>query len=53
MTTWLIRRPYQVMPIAPVMTAIVFVGLHLIGDPVENRSQGCARSHVACTAHVV
>jgi hypothetical protein len=50
MTTWLTRRPIQVMPEALVMTAIVFLGLHLIGDPVDNRSQGCARSHVACIA---
>ena len=50
MTTWLIRRSIQAMPVALVMTAIVFLGLRVIGDPGDNRSQGCARSQVACIA---
>jgi len=53
MTTWLIRRSIQAMPVALVMTAIVILGLRVIGVPVDNRSQRCARSHLACTAHVV
>jgi hypothetical protein len=36
-----------------VMTAIVFLGLRVIGDPGDNRSQGCARSHPTNAAHVV
>jgi hypothetical protein len=53
MTTWLIRRSIQAMPVALVMTAIVFLGLRVIGDPGDNRSQGCARSHPTNAAHVV
>jgi peptide/nickel transport system permease protein len=35
MTTWLIRRLIQAMLVVLAMTAIVFLGLHLIGNPVD------------------
>jgi peptide/nickel transport system permease protein len=35
MTTWLIRRLIQAMLVVLVMTAIVFLGLHVIGNPVD------------------
>ena len=35
MTTWLIRRLIQAMFVVLVMTAIVFLGLHVIGNPVD------------------
>lgn len=34
MTTWLFRRVLQAMMVVIVMTILVFVGLHVIGDPV-------------------
>jgi hypothetical protein len=53
MTTWLIRRSIQAMPVALVMTAIVIFGLRVIGVPVDNRSRRCARSHLANAARPI
>ena len=35
MTTWLIRRLIQALLVVLVMTVIVFLGLHVIGNPVD------------------
>lgn len=35
MTTWLIRRLVQAMLVVLVMTVIVFLGVHVIGNPVD------------------
>ncbi|MBV9249328.1 MAG: ABC transporter permease [Acetobacteraceae bacterium] len=35
MTTWLIRRLIQAMFVVLAMTLIVFVGVHLVGNPVD------------------
>ncbi|MEO5692496.1 MAG: ABC transporter permease [Usitatibacter sp.] len=35
MTTWLLRRVFQAGLVVMLMTVIVFIGVHLIGDPIE------------------
>ena len=35
MTTWLLRRLMQAALVVLAMTVIVFIGVHMIGDPVE------------------
>lgn len=35
MTTWLIRRLFQALLVVLVMTVIVFLGVHVIGNPVD------------------
>ncbi|MCW3475944.1 ABC transporter permease [Limobrevibacterium gyesilva] len=35
MTTWLLRRLIQAVFVVLVMTVIVFIGLHVIGDPID------------------
>ena len=35
MTTWLIRRLIQAVFVVLAMTVIVFIGVHVIGNPVD------------------
>jgi ABC-type dipeptide/oligopeptide/nickel transport system permease component len=35
MTTWLIRRLFQALFVVIAMSVIVFIGVHVIGNPVD------------------
>ncbi len=35
MTTWILRRLFQAIFVMLAMTVIVFIGVHVIGDPIE------------------